>query len=48
MGWELELTDAVYNNDLELVRQYVKDKEIRRGLGKRERGGEIKAFATDL
>ncbi len=33
MGWELELTDAVYNNDLDLVRQYLQSKEVKKSLG---------------
>lgn len=33
MGWELELTDAVYNNDLETVKHFLRDKDVRKGLG---------------
>ena len=33
MGWELELTDAVYNNDIESVRNFLQQKDIRRSLG---------------
>ncbi len=37
MGWELELTDAVYNNDLDLVRQYLQSKEVKKSLGEKSR-----------
>ncbi len=33
MGWELELTDAVYNNDAELVKQYLQTKEVKKSIG---------------
>ncbi len=38
MGWELELTDAVYNNDVDLVRQYLQSKEVKKSLGERQVG----------
>lgn len=32
--WEQDLTDAVYNNDEETVRKYLKADEVRKTLGK--------------
>jgi hypothetical protein len=37
MGWELELTDAVYNNDDELIRQYLSTKEVKKSIGEKNR-----------
>ncbi|TRY63582.1 hypothetical protein TCAL_03878 [Tigriopus californicus] len=36
MGWEQALTDAVYNNNIEKVKHYLRKEEIRRGLGRLE------------
>jgi len=36
MGWEQELTDAVYNNDTDVVRQFLQSEEVRKGLSRKE------------
>ena len=33
MGWEADLTDAVYNNDGATVKEYLQQKEVRKSIG---------------
>ncbi len=40
------MTDAVYNNDLDLVRQYLQSKEVKKYLGKKNTNSGISHLFT--